>query len=262
MRISKSELKFLRSLSQKKVRDLERKFVVEGWRALKDALNSDFRISLVAMTHQYATDPDHQSFIGEIDARKIQRKELTEIEIGQVSETVHAQGVVAVVEQNNVSLDGALKRGPSLVVFADHIADPGNLGSIVRTCDWFGADALVLSEGCVDLYNDKVVRSTSGSIFHVPVVESADTGSVLLQFKSRGFRIIATAGEAKKSYVDAQYRDKNVLVLGSEANGVTKEAREIADVLVGIPRYGRAESLNVGVACGIMLSHLKNFKLR
>lgn len=260
MRISKSELKFLRSLTQKKVRERERKFVVEGWRALKDALNSDFRIDFVAMTNQYVANPDYGSFIRDIDARKTQLKELTETEMRQVSDTVHAQGVIAVVQQKNGTLENVLKKGSSLVVFADHIADPGNLGSIVRTSDWFGADALILSEGCVGLYNDKVVRSTSGSIFHVPVVEGAGTNEVLSHLRGLGFWIVATAGEAKESYANTPYKEKNAIILGSEASGINKEARRFADAVVSIPSLGQAESLNVGVACGIILSHLRNCK--
>jgi TrmH family RNA methyltransferase len=258
MHIAKSEIKLLRSLGQKKVREREKKFVIEGWKSLRDALNSDFHIEFVAMKHQFAGNPEYGSFVRDIESRRIDLKELSDIELNQVADTVHAQGVVAIIRQKTRILDEVLSNDSRLIVVADRVADPGNLGTMVRTCDWFGVDRLILSTGCVDLYNEKVVRSTSGSIFHLPVFENADAKSVLSQMKERGFRIIATAGDAKTSYVDVKYEEKNVIIFGNEAGGVQSDTRRLADTVVGIPRQGKAESLNVGVACGIVLSHLRN----
>ncbi len=257
MRISKSNLTFVRSLAQKKIRDREKKFVIEGWKPLRDALSSDFRIDFVAVTQRFKENPDYQSLINDINSRGIELKELTEIELKQVSETVHAQGVIAIIEQRTRTLDEILSSHSTLLVLADRIADPGNLGTMVRTCDWFGADALILSEGCVDLHNEKVVRSTSGSIFHVPMVEHADTSAVLAKLKTLGFWTVATAGDAKSTYSEAKYGKKNLIIFGSEASGIHVATRKLVDSVVRIPRYGSAESLNVGVACGIILSHFK-----
>lgn len=258
MRISRSDIKFVRSLSQKKIRDREKKFVIEGWKPLRDALSSDVGIDFVAVTHQYTENPDYRSFFDEIDSRGIELKQLTDAELKQVSDTVHAQGVIALIEQRTWTVDEILSKHSTLIVLADRIADPGNMGSMVRTCDWFGADALILSEGCVDLHNEKVVRSTSGSIFHVPLVEHADTHAVLAKLRTLGFWTVATAGDAKAMYTESKYGERNLIIFGSEASGVHVETRKLVDSIVSIPRYGKAESLNVGVACGIVLSHLRN----
>jgi RNA methyltransferase, TrmH family len=250
-------MSLLRSLTQKKVREREMKFVIEGWKSLKDALSSDFKIEFVAMKREYADDPDYASFVREIGKRGIELKDISEVEIKQVSDTVHAQGVLALLRQKTRSIDDVLKTESSLAVFLDRIADPGNMGTIVRTCDWFGVDCLILSEGCVDLYNEKVVRSTSGSVFHIPVVENMETNPTLLQLKERGFQIIAASGDAKISYVEARYKEKKVIVFGNEARGIHSEVHRLADVDVSIPRRGKAESLNVAIACGIILSHLR-----
>jgi len=255
--ISKSELKFLRSLSQKKVRQREGKFLIEGWKSLNDALNSDFHIDLVAMTQRYAEDSGYQSFIRDINSRKVELKELTDRELNQISDAVHAQGVVGLVRQRKASLDGIDLANAALVVLADRIADPGNLGTVIRTCDWFAADALILSEGCVELHNEKVVRSTAGSIFHIPVIENVETDTVLARLKKQGFWIVATAGDARESYTSAIYKERNVIIFSNEAHGVDQQTRRLADAVVTIPRRGKAESLNVGVACGIILSHLR-----
>jgi TrmH family RNA methyltransferase len=258
LHITKSELNLLRSLSQKKVREHEKKFIVEGWKSLREALDSDFRIEFVAITRECWDNPDYGSLMRNIESRRIDLKTLTSVQLNQASDTVHAQGVLAVILERRRTLDEVMAKNPALIVFADRIADPGNLGTIVRTCDWFGVDVLILSEGCVDLYNEKVIRSTSGSIFHIPVVQNAGAVAVLSQLKSRGFRITATAGDAKESYTDVKSKERNVIILGNEAGGIQAESRRLADRVVGIPRLGKAESLNVGIACGVILAHLRN----
>jgi TrmH family RNA methyltransferase len=247
----------LRSLTQKKIREREKKFVIEGWKSLRDALNSDFQIEFVVMKREDAEDPDYASFVRDIQKHGIELKNGSDIELNQVSNTVHTQGVVALLRQKTRIVDDILTADSSLVVFADRVADPGNLGTMVRTCDWFGVDCLMLSEGCVDLYNEKVVRSTSGSVFHLPVVEKSVTNATFSLLKNRGFQITATSGDANQSYADAKYEAKNAIVFGSEANGVLLDTKRLADVVVSIPKYGKAESLNVGIACGIVLSHLR-----
>ena len=257
MRISKAEIKYLRSLSQKKVRQAERKFVLEGWRGVKEVLNSSSKIESVAVLSRYLDDPDYLGIIGKLRERDIPIRELEENDLKQVADTVHAQGVVAVVAQRNHAIDDVRLKSMSLIVAADSVSDPGNLGSLVRSSDWFDADMVFLGRGCVDLYNDKVVRSTVGSIFHLPVVEGVDLPSMCVSLKRSGFTVVALSGDGKESYTDVRASQKVVYVFGSEAHGVSKEVRGAADAIVRIPKYGKAESLNVGVACGIVLAHAR-----
>ncbi len=258
MRLSKSDIGFLKSLSHRKVREEHRKFLVEGWRTLNDALNSDFPIDYVAMTASGRNDPEHQSVLRAIERRKIALKDLSETELRQVSDTVHSQGVIALVGQAKGAVQELGVSDRALIVVADRIADPGNLGSLVRTCDWFGVDALILSEGCVDLYNEKVIRSTAGSIFHTKVVDRVNVEETLSSLKGLGFRIVGTAAEASTSYTKMTYPGKTAIVMGSEASGLSPRIREQCDAIVSIGRHGRAESLNVTVACGIILSFIRS----
>jgi TrmH family RNA methyltransferase len=257
VRLSKSEIGYLRSLSQRKVRDRDLRFLVEGWRALGDALNSDFQIDYVAITPATKTDAGHQTILERVGSRGIALKELSEAYLRRVSDTVHAQGVIALTRKREVHLERLLAGNPSLIVVGDRIADPGNVGSIVRSCDWFGADALILSDGSVELCNEKVIRSTAGSVFHVPVLENANLTEVLPNLKKNGFYVVGTAGDASTSYNEVVYKKKNVIIVGSEAAGLDKRTRDLADAVVCIPRWGKAESLNVGVACGIVLANLR-----
>jgi RNA methyltransferase, TrmH family len=255
MKISKSEIKYFRSLSQKKVRLTEKKFVVEGWRALKEVLNSSSKVETVAVMSRYLKDPDYESILSKLGDRGASVKELTEEELNQIADTVHAQGVLAVVHQKTHTLDSVRLGKLSIVVAADAVSDPGNLGSIIRSADWFAADAVLLGRGCVELYNDKVIRSTVGSLFHVPVLEGVDLPAVLADLKKQGMSAVAFSGDAKQSYTTLGQTAGIVLVFGSEAHGVSRDVRAACDVVVRIPKYGKGESLNVGVACGIVLAH-------
>lgn len=257
MRLSKSEAKFLRSLKQKKVRQSERRFLLEGWRALKDVLNSAFEVESVNVLPRFLQDDDYAGILKDVRERHIPLKELSELELRQISETVHAQGVIAVVRKRELELSDRLVKNASTVMAADSVSDPGNVGSLLRTSDWFGVDLVLLGEGCVELYNEKVVRSTAGSLFHVPAVEHVNLPAELAEMKRGGFRITALAPDGKTGYAEAQWGRKNVIIVGSEARGVDRDVRSLADETVSIPKYGHAESLNVGVACGIVLAHIR-----
>jgi TrmH family RNA methyltransferase len=257
MKVSKADIKLFRTLSQKKVRQKERKFILEGWRALKEVLNSSSKVETVAVLSRYLEDQDYKAILTNLAERGASIKELSETELNQLADTVHAQGVIAVVHQRSCTLD-SVHFGPApMVVAVDAVSDPGNLGSIVRSSDWFDADAILLGRGCVDVYNDKVVRSTVGSIFHVPIVEGVDLPKTLSMMKEQGFFIVAFSGDGKQSYATLQPRGHSIFVFGSEAHGVSREVRSVADLVVRIPRYGKADSLNVGVACGIVLAHTR-----
>ncbi len=257
MRISKNELKYLRSLTQKKFRAAEKKFLLEGWRALKEALNSSFEIDFIALLPKFLEDPDYKSLVREINQRHVDIKELSELELRQLSETVHSQGVVALVRQKEYVLDDQTLKQGTMIAVGDAISDPGNVGSILRSADWFGTDLVILGKGCVELYNEKVVRSTVGSIFHVPVVEGVDLLTVIPGLKKQGYAVVALSGDGKDGYEKLRWGEKNALVFGNEAHGVSREVRSVCDYVVKIPKFGGAESLNVGVACGIIMAHVK-----
>ena len=257
MNLTQSEIKYLRSLQQKKYRDAERKFLLEGWRPLHDALHFDFHIELITVLPSESQTPEHRPILTLAKERNIPIKELKEITLKQIADTVHSQGVVALVHQRKEPFDVAALQPANLLVACDRVSDPGNLGTILRTCDWFGVDAVLLGEGCVSLYNEKVVRSTAGSIFHLKVFENVDYGTVLSNLKSKGFKVVATALDGK-SLNAAKLPKKIVFLLGSEAHGLDPQLLQHADDVVSIPRYGQAESLNVGIACGVFLAHWRN----
>lgn len=259
MKIAQSEIKYLRSLQQKKFRDIERKFLLEGWRPLRDALNSNFQIEMIAILPEANQKPENASILSLVNKRGIPLKELNQVQLNQISDEVHSQGVVALVHQQRNLFDTNLFKNADFIVACDHISDPGNLGTILRTCDWFGVDTVLLGKGCVSLYNEKVIRSTAGSIFHLQAVENVDFNLVLPDLKSKRFKIIAATLDGKP--IDKfNFKQKVVLLLGNEGHGIVPEVIKQADEVLNIPKYGKAESLNVGIACGIILAHWRNQK--
>jgi RNA methyltransferase, TrmH family len=257
VQLSQSEIKYFRSLQQKKIRERERKFLLEGWRPLRDALESSFHIEMITVLPSEAFKPEHHSLLSLVRKQKIQVKELTEVQLKQIANSVHSQGIVALVRQKEIRLDSFDFQSKPLIVACDRVSDPGNLGTILRTCDWFGVDTIFFNEGCVSLYNEKVIRATAGSIFHLNVFEHLDLNTLFSSFKSQGFTTIATALDAKPMNTLHVPR-KTILLLGSEAHGIHSELLRSADEVVSIPRQGKAESLNVGVAAGILLEYLRN----
>jgi RNA methyltransferase, TrmH family len=256
MNISRTELKYLRSLKAKKVRDEEGKFLLEGWKPLGDVLKSNFSVEMIAVRKSEIGSPEHRDLFALAEKMRIPVKEMREADLGQVSDTVSSQGVVTLVRQKKSEMKIEELRKSHLLVACDRINDPGNLGTIVRTCDWFGVDAVIMNEGCVSLYNEKVLRSTSGSIFHIDVFENVMLEQVLPGFKSAGFKIMATAMEGKSIFT-AVCPDKILLLLGNEAHGLDSALVKQADEVVTVPNFGKAESLNVGIACGIVLAELR-----
>ncbi|MDR1831152.1 MAG: RNA methyltransferase [Fusobacteriaceae bacterium] len=150
-------------------------------------------------------------------------------------------------------------------VVLDGVGDPGNLGTILRTLDATGFEDVLLSEDCVDIYNEKVIRSTMGSIFRIRF-RRMDRASIAETLKSKGYKLMATAISPEAvDYDEVDYSGKVALILGNEGSGVSEELLQSADIRVKIPMYGQAESLNVAVACGVLLYRARaciNGKLR
>jgi TrmH family RNA methyltransferase len=177
-------------------------------------------------------------------------------ELSEIADTVHAQGVLALVRTRDAGAEELIRAipPPPLLVALDGIADPGNLGTIVRTCDWFGAGGILLGKTSVDIFNPKVIRSTMGGIFHLPVAPGVDLPAVLRTAKAGGYGIVVADPRGEAGEEGVTFPARTVLVFGSEAHGVSDDLSAIADTRVAIRRSGRGESLNVSVSCGILLA--------
>jgi TrmH family RNA methyltransferase len=175
--------------------------------------------------------------------------------IEKLSETQTPQGIVAVVHQLHIDLEDLIEAKPKLVVLLDRIQDPGNAGTILRAADAAGCDGVVFSPGSVDVYNGKVVRSTAGSLLHVPVVLGTDLGSAIKELQNIGMQVFLADvdGESLPQIQPEVLGQPTVWIFGNEANGADPALRSQVDKVVSIPIYGSAESLNLATAASICL---------
>ena len=183
-----------------------------------------------------------------------------------ISDVENPQGVLAVIGKIKTNRDDNKEAGQTsktlktssidlnedIILALDDIQDPGNLGTILRTADSVGLKQILVSKGTADAYNPKVVRSTMGAIFRVNVIECDNLKETLKELQSKDYKVMTTSLKAKKSIYEVDYK-KKIIVIGNEANGVSKEILNLADEKVIIPMLGKTESLNASVATGVIL---------
>ena len=219
------------------------KFIVEGYRIVADAIRHKADIDYIMVSASYSQETYD-------DRYKVYR--LSDRLFEEISSTVNSQGIIAVVNIPKKDADVLFSDECRYVVYLDSVMDPGNMGTILRTCDAMGVDAVVASKGCVDIYNPKVVRSTMASIFNVPVFFERDE-ELLPRLASSGCSIVGTFPEEAVPVYECDLTGKTVIVMGTEANGICDGVRDLCTDRVTVPMLGGAESLNVAVCCGMIL---------
>jgi TrmH family RNA methyltransferase len=182
---------------------------------------------------------------------------VTERVLISLGDTVTPQGVVAVVDTPSADLETAFAGSPRLAVVLDRISDPGNAGTVIRTADAAGAAVVVATRGSVDVWSGKCVRSSAGSVFHLPLVTEVSVESAIEAARAAGCVVLATAADGPDDLDDLADRDSLAVptawLFGSEAHGVSADVRRLADRVVRLPIYGRAESLNLAAAAAVCL---------
>jgi TrmH family RNA methyltransferase len=180
----------------------------------------------------------------------------TEAVLDAMADTVTPQGVVAVARQFPASVRDVFAERPRLVAICEEVRDPGNLGTIIRAADAAGADAVLLTGRTVDPYNPKVVRSTTGSLFHVPITVGGDLADVASRARAAGLRVIAAdvkGADLLEARAQGLLAEPTAWLFGNEARGLTDEALALADTALRLPIFGRAESLNLATAASVCL---------
>ena len=170
-----------------------------------------------------------------------------------LSSTVTPQGMVAVTAQQSVSLDEAIPNGATLVATLAHVRDPGNAGSVIRVADAAGANGVVVTTESVDVHNSKVVRSSAGSLFHLPVTEEQPLADVIARAKALGLQVLAADGSGAPFDTGIDLAQPTMWVFGNEAWGIPDDVLAQVDHVVSIPIYGQAESLNLATAAAVCL---------
>ncbi len=246
--LQNSIVKEAAELNLKKYRSQRCEFLVEGVRAVQEAINSGWE--LTAIFFDDTVSGEKISLMLQHNAVACYHVNRAIIE--RLTDTKNPQGIVAVVkEQQNSLADLADENGLLLVL--DEVRDPGNVGTIIRTADAAGAVGVVLLSACADLYSRKVVRSTKGSIFHLPIITDVDKNSFCSWCNKENWALWVSSLSGGTSIYEIKWEEKVALVMGNEANGVSEDMLKAAKQKAFIPMQGKAESLNVSIAAGVFM---------
>ncbi|OPJ55180.1 TrmH family RNA methyltransferase [Alkalithermobacter paradoxus] len=253
------KIKYTKSLLKKKNRIEEKRYIIEGYKIVKDAIKSNENIDYVFITDTFL---QKQECIDTIESIKNKNININIYKVNdklfrEITDTENPQGIVAVVKYEMHSLENIINnKDLNFVLILDRIQDPGNMGTIIRTADASGVDCIILLKGCVDIYNPKVIRSTMGSIFNIPIIEGEE--DIINILKESKFNVVSSTLDTDNYYHKVDYGQKVALVIGNEGSGISKSIIDVSDILIKIPIYGGAESLNAAIASGILMYEIKN----
>lgn len=244
-------IKDIKLLYNKKDRWNEHCFFIEGTRSVEQCINTMSQIRYIVYSSELLNE-DGESLLSRAEKENYKIYKISKELFKMISDTDNPQGILAVVEFKEHSLGDTLKESNFFIVL-DRVQDPGNMGTIIRTADAFGANAVIVTSGCVDVYNPKTVRSTMGSILQIPIVHIKDIKQALEELKAENINVIATSLDTDKYSYDIDFKEDCALVIGNEANGILDEVVALSDQRVKIPMAGQAESLNAGVASAVIM---------
>ena len=266
-------IKEIALLKQKKYRDKHNVYCLEGIRLIEGCLKSKHNIKTVIYTKEVlrktrlqdalcifekrflSNNPNSSNYFDFFDIDKIPFLEVSQEVYNKISDTEEPPGVMLIVEKFEYTLDDIFspKKPDHFIAVLDNIQDPGNVGTIIRTADAAGCSAVILLKGTVDLFNPKTVRSSMGSLFHLPIIQGVEPEVLIKALKENHIPLYATALDSKNSYNDTKFTKPLAIAFGNEANGLSNDILKNTDKNVCIPIHGQAESLNVSVAAGIIL---------
>lgn len=251
-----SLIKKLISLKQKKARQKYSLFLVEGIKFINE-IPDDWNVEQYVVSESF-----EKKYFDKIKQLKSKSKvyTVTDSVFKSISDTDTPQGIIATCIQKNFNISDVICDNTFLII-ADNLQDPGNLGTIIRTADAAGTTGVLLSQNTVDLYNPKTLRATMGSIFHIPIIQNVDISKAILNLKSNNIIVIASSLKATTTPYLVNLKKSVALIVGNEANGVSENILDKADILVKLPLVGKAESLNVSIASGILLYEIVRQRL-
>ncbi|MYS23156.1 RNA methyltransferase, TrmH family [Streptomyces sp. DvalAA-14] len=247
-------------LGKRSFRGKERRFLAEGPQAVREAVGHPGGAAGRTLVELYATPEAaerHADLVAAARAAGVPVLSATPEVVAEISDTVNPQGLVGVCRFLDTPFAEVLAGRPRLVAVLAHVRDPGNAGTVLRCADAAGADAVVLTDASVDLYNPKAVRASAGSLFHLPVAVDVPVAEAVAGLRAAGVRVLAADGAGSRDLDDeldaGAMGGPTAWVFGNEAWGLPEETRALADGVVRVPMHGRAESLNLATAAAVCL---------
>lgn len=250
--ITNSELKFYISLRAKKARHEHNKFLVEGEKLIREALDNNYKCEIIVCTKFFfENNPDLFKIIS---PKQLRIETIPERDIKRIQTTVTPQGIVGIfVKKQRIEI--SKRYNEKIIIVLENINDPGNVGSIIRNADWFGINTIILDSDSAEVYNPKTIRASAGSVFHLNILKTEDLFNALNSYKQRGYKLLCS-DIFGSDVCDCEKSGRQIIAFCNEANGPSDELLKISDVRITIPKKGKAESLNVASASAIILSEL------
>lgn len=250
-------IKHIRKLKDKKYRDESNEYVVEGVKLVEEAVKENAKIKQIIVCEDTTRTYEIPTHIM-LEIAKYECISVSDKIFNIITQVTNPQGIMAIIEKNaqNAKIDYT----QDIIVGLDDVQDPGNLGTILRTVDSIGLNQIIVSKGTADAFNSKVVRSTMGAIFRIKIIEVENLAQAIKEMRKHHFKLMVTSLQTKNSIYDIDFY-KKIIVIGNEANGVSKEIQDMADEKAKIPMLGRTESLNASVAAGVVMYEYVRQKL-
>jgi TrmH family RNA methyltransferase len=245
-------VKAVRALSRRSVRERTGRFLVEGPQSVREVVlhHPEQVVDLYLTTEARSR---HADIVASAEAEQLYLHEVSDDVLAALCDTPTPQGLAAVCRTTTATLDEVLAGRPRLLVLLTNVRDPGNAGTVIRGADAAGADAVLVSDASVDVHSPKVVRSTAGSLFHLPLVTGLPVEETVASLRAAGIRVLAADGAGAVLLPDVDLEAPHAWVMGNEAWGLAPEVRELCDQVVRVPIYGKAESLNLAMAATVCL---------
>nr|WP_207719398.1 RNA methyltransferase [Clostridium sp. cel8] len=252
------QIKEIKKLRNRKYRNQKDKFLVEGFRFFEEAVKSEFIVPTIFVNE--ILQDKWEEFIKDKNLEDLIKGKIYYVSnklFETISGTDNSQGVIAVVKNRKLEV----KSQNGFYVLTDRIQDPGNMGTIIRSAHASGALGVILTKGTVDIYNEKTLRSTMGSIFHIPIIYDYNLENIK-SLKKDGFKILASTLDTDIDFYKCKLADRIIIAVGNEGNGLSEDIINMSDINVKIPMPGSAESLNVSVAASIMMFEIVRRRLK
>lgn len=242
-------IKHIKKLKDKKYRDESNEYIIEGVKLIEEAVKENAKIKKILICEDTTRTYEIPTYIM-YEIAKYECIYVTNKIFALITQVTNPQGIMAVIEKK--AIETQIDYTQDIIVALDDVQDPGNLGTILRTVDSVGLNQIIVSKGTADAFNSKVVRSTMGAIFRIKIIEVENLAQAIKEMRRHRFKLMVTSLQTENSIYDINF-NKKIIVIGNEANGVSKEIQEMADEKAKIPMLGNTESLNASVAAGVVL---------
>lgn len=246
-------IKQIKSLHSKKYRDYLGQYIIEGFKMVDEALEYHKPFYLLLLSEASSNTVEGDALICKCEETNIPVYVGSEKVFAEASEMETPQGILAVIYKGEQEIEEVTHNPAFNIVILDSVRDPGNVGTIIRTADACGMNAIVLSKGCVDLYNSKTIRATMGSMFHIPVFTDVEIVRFIEKLKTLNAAVLGADPHSSISCIDIESSGCTAIVIGNEANGLSDEVKAVTTQNITIPMPGKAESLNAGIAAAILM---------